>query len=209
MILKRMRLNVGDSHITNCYIVEDEETKETMIVDPGAEAYKVIEMVKIIEGKVKYIALTHCHADHIGGVEEIKKELGGKILVHRDDAEGLENPEISLTSVIGTPQGLTIKADSRLDDGDKIHLGKLEFRIIHTPGHTQGGICLYCEQEKLLLSGDTLFRGTWGRTDLPTSSSEAIMQSIMNKLLILPEETIIYPGHRKIIYDKGRRTNIF
>lgn len=202
MILKRMKLNVGDSHITNCYIIEDEETKETMIIDPGAEAYKVIEMVKIIGGKVKYIVLTHCHADHIGGVEEVKRELGGKILVHRNDAEGLENPEISLTTVVGLSQNLKVKADSRLDDDDRLHLGKLEFRVIHTPGHTQGGICLYCEQEKLLISGDTLFRGTWGRTDLPTSKPEAIMQSIMNKLLILPEDTIIYPGHRKIFDDK-------
>ena len=90
MILKRMRLNVGDSHITNCYIVQDEETKEVMVIDPGAEAYKVIEMVKILEGKLKYIVLTHCHADHIGGVNEIKQELGGKILIHRDDAEGIK-----------------------------------------------------------------------------------------------------------------------
>ncbi len=197
MILKRMRLNVGDSHITNCYIVQDEETKEVMVVDPGAEAYKVIEMVKILEGKLKYIVLTHCHADHIGGVNEIKQELGGKILIHRDDAEGIKNPEISLTNVIGKEPNLVVEADSRLDDGDVIHIGKLEFRIIHTPGHTKGGICLYNEQEKLLLSGDTLFRGTWGRTDLPTSSPEDIMHSIMNKLLILPEDTIIYPGHGK------------
>ena len=208
MIFKRMKLNVGDSHITNCYIVQDEETKETMIVDPGAEAYKVIEMVKILEGKVKYIVLTHCHADHIGGVEEIKTELGGKVLIHRDDAEGLYNPEISLTDVVGVPK-IILEADSRLDDGDIIHIGSIEFKIIHTPGHTKGGICLYCEKEKLLLSGDTLFRGTWGRTDLPTSSAEDIMKSITNKLLILPEDTIIYPGHRKIFNDKRRRTNIF
>lgn len=201
MIFKRLKLNVGDSHITNCYIIEDEKTKETMIVDPGAEVHKVIEMVKIIDGKVKYIVLTHCHADHIGAVEEVKKELGGKILIHRDDAEGLCNIGISLTELVGIPN-VSLEADSRLDDGDVIHIGELEFRIIHTPGHTKGGISLYCEQEKLLLSGDTLFRGTWGRTDLPTGSAKSIMQSITNKLLILPEDTIIYPGHRKIIYDK-------
>ena len=202
MILKRIKLNVKNSYMTNCYIIEDEETKETMIVDPGGEAYKIIEMVKIIGGNVKYIVLTHCHTDHISGVPEVKEELGGTILIHRDDADGLKNPKISLTDMIGEKPNLVLEADARLDDGDIIHIGNLSFRIIHTPGHTKGGICLYCEQEKLLLSGDTFFRGTWGRTDLPTGSAKKIMQSIMNKILILPEDTIVYPGHRKINYDK-------
>ena len=196
MILKRVKLNIADSHITNCYIIKDEETQEIMIVDPGGEPQKVIEMVRILEGTVKYIVLTHCHADHIGGVAEVKKALGGKILIHRDDVDGLCNSDISLPYVLGINQ-IALEADSRLDDEDIIHIGKIEFRIIHTPGHTQGGICLYCEKEKLLLSGDTLFRGTWGRTDLPTGSFKLILQSITNKLLILPEDTIIYPGHGK------------
>lgn len=196
MILKRVKLNIGDAHITNCYIIKDEKSEEIMIVDPGGEPHKVIEMVRILGGHVKYIVLTHCHADHIGGVTEVKQALGGKILIHRDDVEGLYNSEISLPFVLGLNQ-IELEADSRLDDEDKIHIGDIEFRVIHTPGHTQGGICLYCEQENLVLSGDTLFRGTWGRTDLPTGSSKAIMQSITNKLLILPEDTIIYPGHGK------------
>ena len=196
MILKRVKLNIGDAHITNCYIIKDEKSEEIMIVDPGGEPHNVIEMVRILGGNVKYIVLTHCHADHIGGVTEVKNALGGKILVHRDDVEGLYNSEISLPFVLGLNQ-IELEADSRLDDEDKIHIGDIEFRVIHTPGHTQGGICLYCEQENLVLSGDTLFRGTWGRTDLPTGSSKAIMQSITNKLLILPEDTIIYPGHGK------------
>ena len=116
--------------------------------------------------------------------------------MHRDEVEGLYNPEISLCEMIGKNK-IILEADSRLDDGDVIHVGNIEFRIIHTPGHTKGGICLYCEKEKMLLSGDTLFRGTWGRTDLPTGDFKSIMRSITNKLLILPEDTIIYPGHGK------------
>ena len=97
---------------------------------------------------------------------------------------------------------ITVEADSRVDDGDLLHIGDLEFRIIHTPGHTKGGISLYCEKEKMLFSGDTIFRGSWGRTDLPTSSFEEIIDSITNKLLVLPGDTIVYPGHRKIYYYK-------
>lgn len=126
---------------------------------------------------------------------EIK--CGGNVLVHCDDAEGLYNEEISLTYYIGM-KNIKMKADSRLNDEDKIHIGNLEFQIIHTPGHTKGSICIYCSKEKLLFSGDTLFRGTWGRTDLPTGSFEEIMNSITNKLMALPEDTIIYPGHRKV-----------
>ena len=96
----------------------------------------------------------------------------------------------------GLPE-IEIDADSRLDDGDLIHLGNLEFKVIHTPGHTKGGCSLYLESEKLLFSGDTLFRGTWGRTDLPTSDFDEIMDSIINKLLVLPDDTIVYPGHGK------------
>lgn len=117
-------------------------------------------------------------------------------MVHRDEKDALFNPEVSLKDMIGEHKNV-LEADSRLDDGDKIHVGDIEFRIIHTPGHTKGGICLYCEKEKLLFSGDTLFRGTWGRTDLPTGDFKEIMRSITNKLLILPEDTIIYPGHGK------------
>lgn len=196
MILKRIRLYVEPTHITNCYVVADNETKEAMVVDPGGEAEKIIEMIKLLDVKLKYIALTHCHADHTGAVMELKNALGGKILVHRDEKDSLFNPDVNLTDMIGEHKEV-LEADSRLDDGDIIHVGNIEFKIIHTPGHTKGGICLYCEKEKLLFSGDTLFRGTWGRTDLPTGDFKEIMHSIANKLLVLPEDTIIYPGHGK------------
>ena len=163
MILKKLKVKVEHLNlITNCYIVEDEETKETMVIDPGSEPEKIIEMLDILEAKLKYIFITHCHAE-------------------------TPNPEL--------------EADSRLDDGDLIHLGKLEFKVIATPGHTKGGLCLYCEEEKMIFTGDTIFSGTWGRTDLPTGSMEDIMDSITNKILVLPGDTFIYPGH-------GRATRV-
>ena len=197
MILKRLQIDTlmgGDP--TNCYIVLDQESKELMVVDPGGDVDKIIEIINILQGKLKYIYITHCHGDHILGVTELQKKMGGKILIHRDDEDGLNNKDINLTGIIGTKE-IELEADSRVDDGDLIHLGNLEFKVIHTPGHTAGGSSLYCESENLLFSGDTLFRGTWGRTDLPTSDFMAIMDSITNKLMKLPDETIVYPGHGK------------
>lgn len=108
---------------------------------------------------------------------------------------GLNDKEVNLTKFMEGFSEIELEADSRLDDGDLIHLGKLEFKVIHTPGHTKGGSSLYLESQKLLFSGDTLFRGTWGRTDLPTSNIEEIMKSIEEKIMPLPDETIVYPGH--------------
>ncbi len=200
MILKRIKVNTGLIEDTNCYIIQDTETLETIVVDPGGEAHKIIEMLDILQAKVKYIYLTHCHCDHIGAVEKIKQEKGGKTLIHRFDAEGLHNPNISLVTQAGinVPE---LEADSRVDDEDIIHIGNVSLKIIHTPGHTIGSSSLYCEQENMLFSGDTIFKGTWGRTDLPTSNFENIINSITNKVLILPDETIIYPGH-------GRTTRV-
>ena len=208
MILKRIKVNTGLIEETNCYIIQDQETMESIVIDPGGEADKIIDMLNILQAKVKYIYLTHCHCDHIGAVEKVKQEKGGKILIHRFDAEGLYDPSISLIDQVGlnVPE---LEIASRVDDNDIIHIGNIEFKVIHTPGHTIGSICLYCKEEKLLFSGDTLFRGSWGRTDLPTSSMEQIMDSITNKLMHLPEDTIVYPGHRKIYNNKRGRTNIF
>ena len=197
MILKRLKLNTALGEPTNCYIVEDEESKETMVIDPGGEPEKIIDMLNTLGiNELKYIYLTHCHGDHFGGILELKSKKGGKVLIHRDDAEGLYNQAISLTYYIGMDD-INLEADSRVDDGDTIHLGNLEFKVIHTPGHTKGGTCLYCKEQALLFSGDTLFKGTWGRTDLPTSSFPDIIASITNKLATLPDETIVYPGHGK------------
>lgn len=196
MILKRIKVQTGLGEPTNCYIVMDETSKETMVIDPGGEAEKIIEMLDILNSNLKYIYLTHCHGDHIGAINQLKQNKGGKVLIHREDALGLNNEKINLSACIDMGD-IELEADSRLDDGDLIHLGELEFQVIYTPGHTKGSSSLYCREEGLVFSGDTLFRGTWGRTDLPTSSLEDIMNSIINKLLILPDGTIVYPGHGK------------
>lgn len=167
MILKRIQTTVGTVTGTNCYIIMDEDTHETIVVDPVAEVETIINMLMTLESKIKYIVLTHCHGDHISGVNRLKQECGGKILIHMDDEPGLRDGEINLSDYIGLGE-IIIEADSRLNDGDVIHIGNLQFKIIHTPGHTKGGMCLYCAEEKMLVSGDTMFRGSWGRTDLPT-----------------------------------------
>ena len=197
MILKTLKLRIEHLNlVTNCYVVMDEETKEAMVIDPGAESQKIIEMLDILEAKLKYIFLTHCHADHIGAINDVKQAKGGKILVSREDSQGLYDETISLTYYAETPNP-ELEADSRVDDDDLIHLGNLEFRVIATPGHTKGGLCLYCPVEEMIFTGDTIFSSTWGRTDLPTGSLEDIMDSIINKILVLPNNTIMYPGHGK------------
>ena len=195
MILKILKISTWIGDNTNCYIVFDQESKETMVVDPAGDVDRIIEMIEILKGNLKYIFLTHCHGDHIGGVTELKERMGGKILIHRDDAEGLNNPKINLTEIIDEFKEIELEADSRMNDEDLLHLGNLEFKLIHTPGHTIGSACLYQKEQKMLISGDTLFRGTWGRTDLPTSDFKQIIDSITNKLMILPDDTIVYPGH--------------
>lgn len=194
MKLKELKIDTWIGEATNCYIIVDEKSKETMVIDPAGEVEKIEELIYIMEGKLKYIYLTHCHGDHMLGVTTLKNRCGGKILIHREDSEGLNDARINLTPYIGMKE-IELEADSRMDDGDSIHLGNLQFSVFHTPGHTKGSTVLYCEEEKCLFSGDTIFKGTWGRTDLPTSNREAIMKSIEEKIMVLPDETIIYPGH--------------
>lgn len=197
MVLKKIQVCTNLSDPTNCYIIFDEKSKEAMVIDPGAEPEKIEEMLDILHANVKYIYITHCHGDHIGALKEIKEKTCAKILTHRLESKNFTNVEVNLTDYIGIPNN-EVEADARVDDGDLLHIGDIEFIVIHTPGHTKGGSSLYCPKEKMLFSGDTLFRGTWGRTDLPTGGIEDIMDSIMNKLLKLPEDTIVYPGHGRL-----------
>ena len=145
------------------------------------------------------------------GAPELKNKCGGKILIHRDDAEGLNDAKINLSPYIfeNFENKIELEADSRIDDGDLIHLGNLQFKVIHTPGHTKGSSSLYCQSENCLFSGDTIFRGAWGRTDVPTASLEEIMDSIMKKIMKLPKEIIVYPGHGMMTMLKDEKPIYF
>ena len=207
MILKRLQVKTPQDLLTNSYVVCDEQSKEAMVIDPGGEPEKIAEALDILGANLKYIFITHCHADHIGGISKLKELKGGKILISRDDSEGLNNEDITLAYYINM-QNPELEADSRVDDNDLIHVGDLEFKVISTPGHTKGGLSLYCEKERLVFSGDTMFSGTWGRTDLPTGDFTELMNSITDKLMTLPDETIVYPGHGKTTMISDER-NIY
>ena len=143
MILKRLKLHTAFAEPTNCYIVQDENTKETMVIDPGGESERIAEtLTQMGADSIKYIFLTHCHADHIGGVQKLKELKGGKVLVSEEDSEGLYNKDINMCDYIGLEMP-PLDADAKLKDGDILKVGDLEFIVIATPGHTKGGLSLY------------------------------------------------------------------
>lgn len=135
MILKILKINTNLGSPTNCYIITDENTKEAMVIDPAGEVDKIVEMLEILQANVKYIYITHCHGDHIGGVEELKDRVGGKILIHRIENENLQNPDITLNYYIGIKDSM-FQVDARVDEEDLLHIGDVEFKVVHTPGHT-------------------------------------------------------------------------
>ncbi len=196
MILKRLKIPMRFVGETNCYVLIDEIQKKAMVIDPAGEIDKIVGILDNLKVNLEYIYLTHCHADHINGVNELKRIKGGKVLIHRNGRENLANRIPILDEYLGLPP-IYLKEDSIVDDKDILHVGDIELEVIFTPGHTNDGTSLYCKKEGMLFSGDTLFKGAWGRVDLPTSSFDDIMNSIINKLLILPDETIVYPGHGK------------
>ena len=179
---------------TNCYIVTNEETKETVIVDPANLSKAMIGYIEEEELVIKAILLTHAHFDHMLAADDIRKAYGCKVYVHMDDERMLNDPFLNLSGPMGTEQ-TGISADHLLRDGDVLHFLNREWKVMATPGHTAGSVCYYLPEEKVLFSGDTLFAESLGRTDLPTGSMSAIVRSIAEKLLVLPEDIMVYPGH--------------
>ena len=176
----------------NCYILG--EKTEAIIVDPGSDAEKIINILNDNGIEAKYIVLTHCHFDHILAVEKLMEKLPVKLIACQLEKENLLDSSINYTDRYSRkPLGLA--ADIYVKDGDVIKSGEYEFKVIETPGHTSGGMCLYCKGENLLISGDTLFYSSVGRCDLATGNEATLIKSIKEKLLILPDNTKVLPGH--------------
>jgi len=186
------RLVVGPLE-ENCFIVVDEKTKETMIIDSGDEPDRIIEIIKENNCRVKYIVCTHAHFDHVGAITDIKKETGAKIVVHKDEREIYEGAR-DQAAFWGYELEPLPEPDVFVAEGDKLQIGDLKFEILHTPGHSPGGISLYCESEKNVFTGDTLFAGSVGRTDFHGGDMNKLKKSFV-RLMALPEDTKVYPGH--------------
>lgn len=186
MILRK--LEVG-SFAANCYIIGDEITKDGMIIDPGAEADSILNNVKNLGLTIRTIALTHAHMDHIDALAEVKEATGAAIAIHEDEAPSLQRQPFRM--------GRTVRPvpppDRLLKDGDVIKIGRLSFKILHTPGHSPGGICLL--GDGIVFTGDTLFNMGIGRADFPGASYDEELDSIQNKLMTLPDNTLACPGH--------------
>jgi hydroxyacylglutathione hydrolase len=178
----------------NCSIVGDESTHEAMVIDPGDEIEDIMALVDQHALKVKQIVVTHAHIDHVGGAMKLKQRTGAPILLNQNDQALLKMMDTQAAWVGMRPPG-KIAVDQSVGDADRLKVGKLEATVMHTPGHTEGSICLYFPAEQKLIAGDTLFAGSIGRTDLPGGSYEKIMDSLQGRVLALPDETVVFPGH--------------
>ena len=178
----------------NCTILGDEATSEAIVIDPGDEVGRIHRRVTELGLKVKQILVTHAHIDHVGGALKLKRLTGAPILLNENDLALLDMMEEQAGWLgIETPE--TAPPDENLADGLRVGLESTPAQVIHTPGHTQGSVCLHFAPMKLLIAGDTLFAGSIGRTDLPGGNSEQILESIESRLLALPDETRVLPGH--------------
>lgn len=181
---------------TNCYFAINDDTKEVLIVDPGASAKRLAEIIEGEKLNPVAILLTHGHFDHAGGAAELAEHFDIKVYAEVHERETLENPGLNLSGWEGSE--LTYHADYFLNDEQEIDLAGFHIRVFHTPGHTVGGCCYYFSYQNALFSGDTLFAQSVGRTDFPKGSASALIRSINDKLMILPDETTVYTGHNDI-----------
>ena len=179
---------------TNCYLIYNEGTREAVIVDPADNGAYILNKCRELGITPAAVLLTHGHFDHILAVEDIRRAFHCKVYVGRDEEKLLQDPQQNLSGSMGSEQ-MSLNADELVRDGEALSLIGFDWKVIETPGHTAGSVCYYVESEDVLVSGDTLFADSLGRTDLPTGSAAAIVRSIQEKLLVLPEDTMVYPGH--------------
>jgi glyoxylase-like metal-dependent hydrolase (beta-lactamase superfamily II) len=193
----------------NCSIIGDENTREAMVIDPGDEIEDVVALLQKYGLNVKQIVITHAHIDHIGGAAKLRKLTGAPVLLNQNDYALLKMLDIQATWVgMAVPEQVQI--DQPLANGDKLQTGNLKATVMHTPGHTEGSVCLYFPAEHKLIAGDTLFAGSIGRTDLPGGSLKKIMSSLHERVLTLPDETVVIPGHGSLTsIGAERETNPF
>lgn len=203
MIIKKLIIGPLEE---NCYIVGDEDTKQAIVIDPGDEPDRVIELIRDNSLRVSNIICTHSHFDHIGAVGDIKKAVGAKILIHRDDIELYDGAK-DQAILWGYELDDIPEPDGFLNEGDEIRVGQLTFKILHTPGHSPGGICLY--GEGVVFTGDTLFQGSVGRTDFYGGDMEKLKESF-RRLLGLPEDTKVLSGHgAETTIGREKKENFF
>lgn len=207
MIFKQYE--VANGFGSNCYIIGCSQTKEAAVIDPGGDGSKLMSLIEESGIQVKYIINTHGHLDHIGANHILKeKHPHALIMIHEDDQDMLTDPKQNLSAFMGGTV-TSPPADKTLKDGDQIKIGTtITLKVIHTPGHSKGGICL--QGDNLVFTGDTLFGGSVGRSDFPGGSHQTLIKSIKEKLLILDDETIVYPGHGpETTIGEERETNPF
>ncbi|ATW23965.1 MBL fold metallo-hydrolase [Candidatus Formimonas warabiya] len=189
MIIKTIQVGMIG---TNCYVVACPETKEAVVIDPGDEAKKILNLIQKNDLKAIAIINTHGHWDHVGANNELKELIKVPVLIHEQDAQYLTDGKLNLGSLMGH-ETASPAADKLLKEGDLIQFGKVSLKVIHTPGHTPGGISLI--GEKVAFVGDTLFARSIGRTDLPGGNFATLIASIKDKLLLLDDDFVAYPGH--------------
>ena len=193
----------------NCSIIGDETTHEAMVIDPGDDIADVLAIVGKHNLQIKQIVITHAHIDHVGGAMKLKAATGASILLNQNDYALLRMLDLQ-AAWIGMASPGKVEIDHSIAETDKVQAGSLVADVMHTPGHTEGSICLYFRAEKKLIAGDTLFAGSIGRTDLPGGSFEKIIDSLHGKLLSLPDETVVVPGHGPITtIGEERESNPF